>query len=327
MIWREPPTEADRAGAIAAAGGDLVRLYPVEDTTRPAMAGRLEDRPSRRRAVHGHRGRHEPPISSETVERVLRDVVEMCDPDPDEAACGRRSPPQRSRSTASSSSRAGRSGRRAIRMGYAWPSSRRMLRSKAFGGSTRSSLATTLSPATSCSGGARGSSPCSARAEPRVLLRASSRSPRSSRIFDRTADLLERIRASYPLEAGASKAIVTALVERRTISSRSTYPRSTSSGCGRFSATSGRCGSSYPLWDDPRDGSLLPVFSVFRARLPALVGLPAPPWPARRHRRSDRPILRRGRRAGMTADSASRPPSDSAQKRDLGHRPRRWSSS
>ena len=31
MVWTEPPTEADRAAAIAAAGGDLVTLYPVDD--------------------------------------------------------------------------------------------------------------------------------------------------------------------------------------------------------------------------------------------------------------------------------------------------------
>ena len=30
VVWREPPTEADRAAAISAAAGDLVTLYPVE---------------------------------------------------------------------------------------------------------------------------------------------------------------------------------------------------------------------------------------------------------------------------------------------------------
>ena len=51
VIWREPPTEADRAMAIAAAGGDLVTLYPVEDNDVGPLwqdawkIGRLGDEP------------------------------------------------------------------------------------------------------------------------------------------------------------------------------------------------------------------------------------------------------------------------------------------
>ena len=112
------------------------------------------------------------------------------------------------------------------------------------------------------------------------------------------ADLLERIRASYPLEEGRSKAMLTALVEETHDLVEEHSPRSTSTGCGRSSGTTARCGSSYPVRDDLRDGSLLPALCVRRARLPALVGLPAPPWPARRHRRSDHSHpSRRGRRA------------------------------
>ena len=51
VVWREPPTETDRAAAIAAAGGDLVTLYPVEDIERGPLwqdawkVGRLGDEP------------------------------------------------------------------------------------------------------------------------------------------------------------------------------------------------------------------------------------------------------------------------------------------
>jgi hypothetical protein len=82
VIWREPPLEADRAMAIAAAGGDLVTLYPVEDNDVGPLwqdawkIGRLGDEPFTGVEVDGSH------LLIGTVERVLRDVVDLCDPDP-----------------------------------------------------------------------------------------------------------------------------------------------------------------------------------------------------------------------------------------------------
>ena len=82
VIWREPPTEADRAMAIAAAGGDLVTLYPVEDNDVGPLwqdawkIGRLGDEPFTGVEVDGSH------LLVGTVERVLGDVVDLCDPDP-----------------------------------------------------------------------------------------------------------------------------------------------------------------------------------------------------------------------------------------------------
>jgi hypothetical protein len=82
VVWREPPTETDRAGAIAAAGGDLVTLYPVEDIEgRPLWqdawkVGRLGDEPFTGVEVDGSH------LLVGTVDRVLGDVVDLCDPDP-----------------------------------------------------------------------------------------------------------------------------------------------------------------------------------------------------------------------------------------------------
>jgi hypothetical protein len=82
VIWREPPTEANRAGAIAAAGGDLVTLYPVEDGDAGPLwsdawkIGRRGDEPFTGVEVDMHHS------LVETVERVIRDVVDLCDPDP-----------------------------------------------------------------------------------------------------------------------------------------------------------------------------------------------------------------------------------------------------
>jgi predicted nucleotidyltransferase len=82
VIWREPPTEADRAMAIAAAGGDLVTLYPVEDSDSGPLwqdawkIGRLGDEPFTGVEVDGSH------LLVGTVERVLRAVIDLCDPDP-----------------------------------------------------------------------------------------------------------------------------------------------------------------------------------------------------------------------------------------------------
>ena len=82
VVWREPPTETDRAAAIAAAGGDLVTLYPVEDIERGPLwqdawkVGRLGDEPFTGVEVDGSH------LLVGTVEHVLRDVVDLFDPDP-----------------------------------------------------------------------------------------------------------------------------------------------------------------------------------------------------------------------------------------------------
>jgi hypothetical protein len=82
VIWLEPPTEAARAGAIATAGGDLVTLYPVEDIEGGPLwqdawkVGRLGDEPYTGVEVDGSH------LLVGTVEHVLRDVVDLFDPDP-----------------------------------------------------------------------------------------------------------------------------------------------------------------------------------------------------------------------------------------------------
>ena len=82
VIWREPPTEADRAMAIAAAGGDLVTLYPVEDNGVGPLwqdAWKIGRRATSRSLASRSTGAT---FLVETVERVLGDVVDLCDPDP-----------------------------------------------------------------------------------------------------------------------------------------------------------------------------------------------------------------------------------------------------
>ncbi len=79
VVWTESPTEADRATAIAAAGGDLVTLYPREGGVW-ADAWKI----SRRDGV---------PFTGievdmshylvETVEQTLREVLDECDPEPE----------------------------------------------------------------------------------------------------------------------------------------------------------------------------------------------------------------------------------------------------
>jgi hypothetical protein len=79
VLWREPPTEADRAAAISAAGGDLVTLYPVEAGvwSDAWKIGRRDDVPFTGIEVDMSH------CLVDTVEQVLHDVVERCDPDPE----------------------------------------------------------------------------------------------------------------------------------------------------------------------------------------------------------------------------------------------------
>jgi hypothetical protein len=79
VAWSRPPTEDDRAAAIARARGDLVHLYP-SDAGLWADAWKVE-----RRGGEAFTG-IEVDMSHgvvETVERILADVVERFDPDPD----------------------------------------------------------------------------------------------------------------------------------------------------------------------------------------------------------------------------------------------------
>ena len=81
VAWSEPPTATERADAIVAAGGDLVRLYPVEDYgLGPVWAdawkiGRLDGAPLTGVEVDMHH------FLAANVERVLADVLERFDPD------------------------------------------------------------------------------------------------------------------------------------------------------------------------------------------------------------------------------------------------------
>lgn len=79
VVWRAPPTEADRAAAIAAAGGDLVTLYPAEAGvwSDAWKIGRRDDVPFTGIEVDMSHS------LADTVEQVLHDVVERCDPDPE----------------------------------------------------------------------------------------------------------------------------------------------------------------------------------------------------------------------------------------------------
>ena len=76
-MWRQPPTEADRAAAISAAAGDLVRLYPTEGGVWADAwkIGRREGVPFTGIEVDMSH------YLVDTVEQVLHDVVERCDPD------------------------------------------------------------------------------------------------------------------------------------------------------------------------------------------------------------------------------------------------------
>jgi hypothetical protein len=80
VIWATPPTDADRGDAIAAAGGDLVGLYPVEEDGGPVWSdawkiGRRGDSPLTGVEVDMHH------FLVATVEKTLSDVVDAFDPD------------------------------------------------------------------------------------------------------------------------------------------------------------------------------------------------------------------------------------------------------
>lgn len=78
VVWTEPPTEADRAAAISAAGGDLVTLYPVDSGawSDAWKVGRRDGAPFTGVEVDMSH------YLAETVEQILGDVVDNCDPDP-----------------------------------------------------------------------------------------------------------------------------------------------------------------------------------------------------------------------------------------------------
>jgi hypothetical protein len=79
VVWTEAPSEADRVAAIAAAGGDVVSLYPP-DAGVWAVAWKIGRRDGI--AFTGI----EMDMSHclvETIEQILRDVIDACDPDPD----------------------------------------------------------------------------------------------------------------------------------------------------------------------------------------------------------------------------------------------------
>ncbi len=82
MIWAAPPTDADRRHAITTAGGDLVWLYTVEDDGRlgPIWSdawkiGRREESPFTGVEVDMHH------FLAASVEKTLSDVVDGFDPD------------------------------------------------------------------------------------------------------------------------------------------------------------------------------------------------------------------------------------------------------
>jgi hypothetical protein len=80
VIWATPPTDADRRNAIGAAGGDLVWLYPVEQEAGPVWAdawkiGRRGESPFTGVEVDMHH------FLAATVEKTLSDVVDAFDPD------------------------------------------------------------------------------------------------------------------------------------------------------------------------------------------------------------------------------------------------------
>ena len=83
VIWSDPPTETERAEAIAAAGGDLVRLYPAEEGELGGpvwsdawKVGRRDDVRLTGIEVDMHH------FLAETLEGVLDAVLDEFDPDP-----------------------------------------------------------------------------------------------------------------------------------------------------------------------------------------------------------------------------------------------------
>jgi hypothetical protein len=84
VAWSEPPTDPERADAVVAAGGDLVRLYPGEEYGGLGQVwadawkiGRLDGAPLTGVEVDMHH------FLAANVERVIADVVERFDPDLD----------------------------------------------------------------------------------------------------------------------------------------------------------------------------------------------------------------------------------------------------
>ena len=78
VVWTETPTEADRTAAISAAAGDLVALYPAEDCVwyDAWKVGRRDGAPFTGVEVDMSH------YLVDTVEHVLHDVLGRCDPDP-----------------------------------------------------------------------------------------------------------------------------------------------------------------------------------------------------------------------------------------------------
>jgi hypothetical protein len=78
VAWTEPPTEDDRAAAISTAHGDLVTLYPLHDGVwcDAWKIGRRDDVPFTGIEVDMSH------CLVDTVEQCLRDVIDDCDPEP-----------------------------------------------------------------------------------------------------------------------------------------------------------------------------------------------------------------------------------------------------
>jgi hypothetical protein len=83
VVWARPPTDAERAAAIVAAEGDLVHLYPVEEYgLGPVWAdawkiGRRDGAPLTGVEVDMHH------FVAAGVEHVVADVVDRFDPEPE----------------------------------------------------------------------------------------------------------------------------------------------------------------------------------------------------------------------------------------------------
>ena len=213
VIWREPPIEADRAMAITAAGGDLVTLYPVEDNDVGPLwqdawkIGRLSDEPFTGVEVDGSH------LLVGTVERVLRDVVDLCDPDPTkQVAVGgilHSIPLHGAQLIANWQERAAR-----------YPDGLRVAVVKAH---AQIEFLWRLDAYVARDNPVAGHQLLSATHEDLLHVLLGLNSVYYSGFKSLTAvvadltvaprDLLQRIRASYPLQAGTSRSMVTALVE------------------------------------------------------------------------------------------------------------------
>jgi predicted nucleotidyltransferase len=80
VVWKRPPTDAERRSAIEVAGGDLVRLYAAEEDETGVVwsdawkIGRRDDVPFTGVEVDMHH------VLAEDVDRTLADVVDASDP-------------------------------------------------------------------------------------------------------------------------------------------------------------------------------------------------------------------------------------------------------